>query len=487
MRVVSRISTNLLNSRYMATMPELEKLFNVAPNMAAKTIRLYPQNSLSLFTEGLGEIYDIKAKTDNFIGLNDKSYKWKIRGHQVPKVLCAARTTGGAISTGATLGANGTEFIVAFQTSYYNPRDIVKLEDGSLLYVLSEPRFISENKFEYTVRLNTSNMSDTVLGLYLQAGKSSGVAGNAYPELSDRGYINAAMAGEEHIGYITKTRHDYTWSADAAATKYLIQDTVMHNGKSENLNSITSLLFLNAMEQFHFKKEMDQIYGRSTVDARGKCFLQDEKGQDIIKGDGLIAQMADGCKQTYTSLTIDMIEDVISDMALKMPTRTGNRILWTTGMQGFKEVQRIMRAEHKGYWSQAADKFVRTVNGKIRLGATYDGWEFMGNEVIFNCNNVMDHPANVSGLDNEGRFLESSKHLVIDAGTYDGVKNIQMIAKDGRSFISGDLDGVGGEDGKTSGKVATPLDGSQKIIIGTHGLILHNPYSSYMLEKKLIS
>jgi hypothetical protein len=61
-----------------------------------------------------------------------------------------------------------------------------------------------------------------------------------------------------------------------------------------------------------------------------------------------------------------------------------------------------------------------------------------------------------------------------------------MIAKDGRSFITGDLDGVGGQDGKTSGKVATPLDGSSKIIIGTMGLILHNPYSSYMLEKKVI-
>lgn len=486
MRIVSRIANNLLNSRSIATMKELEKLFNVSPNMAAKTIRLYPQNSLSMFTEGLGEIYDINAKSDNFVGINDKAYRWKIRGHQVPKVNFATRVTGGAINAGTSYGSNGQEFIVAFQSSYYNPRDIIKLEDGSMLFGVSEPRFISENVFEITVRLNTNNMSESVLGAYMVAGKSSGIAGNAYPELSDKGYINAAMAGEEHIGYITKTRHDYSWSADAAATKYLIQDTVMQNGKEVKLNSITSLMFLNAMEQFHYKKEMDFIYGRTTMDARGRCFMQDEKGQDIVKGDGLITQMSDGCKQTYTDMNIALIEDILTDMSLKMPKRTGNTILVTTGAQGYKNFGRLMRNEQKGYWSQSADTFVRTVSGRIRLGAEYDGWRFQGNEIIVSCNNVFDHEANVSGRDEDGRFTESSKFLFVDASTYDGVRNIQMIAKDGRSFVTGDLDGVGGEDGKTSGKVATPLDGSQKIIIGTHGLILHNPYSSYMLEKKLV-
>lgn len=467
-------------------MKELEKLFTVAPNMAAKTIRLYSQNSISMFTEGLGEIYDIKAKSDNYTGINDKSYKWKIRGHQVPKIQCATRVTGGAIASGDNLGANGQEFIIALQSSYYNPNDLIKLEDGTILFTKSEPRFVKEGTFEYTVVNNSNNPADVVSGQYLLQGKGTGSAGVAYPELSEKGYINAAMAAEEHVGYITKVRYDYSWSADAAATKYLIEDTVQQNGQTVKLNSITSLMFLNAMEQYHFKKEMEFIYGRTSMDARGRCFLQDAKGQDIVKGDGVLAQMADSTKQTYTAMNLDLMEDVIADMALKMPKRTGNTILWTTGMQGYKEIQRILRAEHKSGWSQAADKYVRTVNGKVRLGAEYDGYEFMGNNIIFSCNNVFDHPANVSPTDSEGRYLESSKHLVIDASTYDGVKNIQMIAKNGRSFVTGDLRGVGGEDGMTSGDVATPLDGSSKIIIGTCGVVLHNPYSSYMLERRVI-
>ncbi len=468
-------------------MRDLEKLFTVAPNMAAKTIRLFPQNSLSFFTEGLGEIYNISAKSDNFIGLNDKSYKWKLRGHQIPKVKFATRVTGGAIAAGSTVGANGATFVVAFESSYYNPREIVKLEDGSLLYILSEAMFQTQGVFEYVVRLNTNDATQTVATDYLVSGKTSGSAGVAYPELSDKGYINTGMAAEEHIGYLTKVRYDWSWSADAAATKYIIEDTVNMKGQTVRQNYITDQLWMNALEHYHFKKERALIYGKSTVDARGKCFLQDEKGQDIIEGDGFVNQLHPSCKQNYTNMTISLIEDVLADMALKMPKRTGNTILLSTGMQGYKEFGRLMRAEHKGFWSSdSGSAYVQTRNGKVQLGAEYNSFTFQGNRIVVSVNNVFDHPANVSELDPEGRFVESSKMMFIDASTYDGVQNVQLIAKDGRSFITGELDGIGGQDGKTSGKVATLLDGSAKAIVGTLGLIVHNPYSSMILEKKFI-
>lgn len=470
----------------MATMRDLEKLFSVAPNMAAKTIRLFPQNSISMFTEGLGEIYDINTKSDNFIGLNQNAYKWKIRGHQVPKVKFATRITGGAIASGSTLGANNVPFVVSFESSYYNPRDIIKLEDKSLLYVLSEAAFMGEKKFEYTVKLLTNNTSDSVNTNYLQPGKTSGLNGNAYPELSDRGYLSVQMAAEEHVNYLGKYRYDWAFSADAAATKYIIEDQVMHNGQQVRLNYVTDQLLMSAMETYHFGKEMDLIDGRTTMDAYGRCFLQDEKGQDVIKGDGIVAQMADSRKQTYTNLTIGLIEDILADMALNMPNPTGNTILVTTGLEGYKMFGRIMRAEQKSFWAQSADQYVRTKNGKIQLGAEYNGFEFQGNRLLVTVNKVFDHPANVSDVDSNGKPLESSKFLFIDVNSYDGVPNLQMIAKDGRSFITGELDGIGGQDGRTSGKVSTLLDGSARSIIGTCGIIMHNPYSSVMMERKIV-
>jgi hypothetical protein len=156
-------------------MKELEKLFAVAPNLAAKTIRLFPQHSISFLTEGLGEIYDIKAKSDSFMGLNDKSYKWKIRGHQVPRVKFVTRSAqnGGAISAGTTIGGNGTDFWIACNTAYYNPYDIIKLEDGSLLFVKSGPLFVGEGSWEYLVTINTNSPSKTINTNLLQPGRVS--------------------------------------------------------------------------------------------------------------------------------------------------------------------------------------------------------------------------------------------------------------------------------------------------------------------------
>lgn len=487
MRIVSRISNNLLNTRSTATMRELEKLFAIAPNLAAKTIRLFPQHSISFLTEGLGEIYDIKAKTDNFVGINDKQYKWKIRGHQVPRIKFVARVTGGAIAASSTIGGNQAEFIVACGSAYYNPYDIVKLMDNTLLFVKTGPVFIKEGTWEYSMTINTNNTTDTVDTNMLQPLMESGAAGVAYPELSDKGYLATTQAGEEHVNYLTKVRYDWSWSADAAATKYLIEDIVAYNGKAVKFNYITDELFRAAMETYHFRKEMALIYGRSTMDAFGRCFLQDPRtGQDIVEGDGLIAQMADSRKQTYTKLTIGLLEDALSDISLHSPKPTGNTYMMTTGREGYKDFGRIMRAEHKGFWTLQPNTYVQTKNGKIQLGAEYNAYAFQGNTIVVNVNGVFDHPANPSVKDtSNGRAVESSKFLFIDMSTYDGVRNIQMIAKDGRSFITGEVDGIGGQDGKTSGKASSTLDGSSKTIIGSMGVVMHNMYSSMVLEKKL--
>lgn len=487
MRIVSRISNNLMNTRSTATMRELEKLFQIAPNLASKTIRLFPQHAISFLTEGLGEIYDIKEKTDSFTGLNDKQYKWKIRGHQVPRIKFVTRVTGGAIGAGTTIGGTGSEFIIACGSAYYNPYDIVKLLDGTLLFVKAGPIFQKEGTWEYTVTINTNNPTNTVDTNMLQPGIESGPAGVAYPELSDKGYLALQQASEEHVNYLTKVRYDWSWSADAAATKYVIEDIVPNGTKMQKFNYITDELFREALETFHFRKEMQLIYGQSTMDANGRCFLQDPKtGQDIVEGDGLIAQMADSRKQTYTQLTIDLLEDALSDISLHSPKPTGNVYMMSTGREGYKEFGRIMRAEHKSAWTLQPNSYVQTKNGKIQLGAEYNAYLFQGNTIIVNVNSVFDHPANPSPKDpTTGRSLESSKLLFIDMSSYDGVKNIQMIAKDGRSFITGEVDGIGGQDGKTSGKASSTLDGSSKTIIGTMGVVMHNPYSSMMLEKKL--
>lgn len=483
MRIVTRLNDNAVNTRKTQTHNDLIRMFTPAPNMAAKTIRLFPQYSISMLTEGLGEIYDVKTKTDRYTPVNDTGYKWKLKGNNSMKVKIASTYTPAAFS-----GANGIPFVLCLENDNFNPNDIIRVPVGStyaLLFVTGTPENVGPNQYNYIVKLVSRNKSEAIPQSALLPGKEVSYSYNAHPELSERGYLTSRRQMEEHVNYLTRIRHSFSVSGDAAATKYLIEDIVNMDGKKVVNNYITDQLFMDAMESFHFSKEMSLIYGKSTMDPSGKCFLQDGQGRDIETGDGILEQLSNSCKQTYTRLTINLLRDIISYISLRMPKRTGNEILLTTGIEGYKEFQNLMDDLHAARFT-TDDNYVQSVNGKYELGMEYSAYKYMGNKIIVNCNNVFDHPGLPSEVDNQGRRIESFRMLFLDISSYDGVKNIEMVAKDGRSFIVGEIDGIGGQDGKTSGKVSTSVDGSSKHILGHCGIVLHNPYSSFMLERALV-
>lgn len=482
MRVIARVNKNLLNSRKTAMLQSLDQLFQKAPNMAAKTIRLFPHNSLSMLTEGVGELYDIKEKSDKFEAINDYAYKWKIKGTAIVKIKFAGPAP---TDDGGLVGKGKAPFQFGTETDYYNPNDVFRTEDGSQIFVLSDAEYDSVNgRYVYTGQVHGNDPSAAIRVDQFTAGRTTGYLYNIHPEMSEKGYIKAQGDSEEHINYLSRIRHSWSISGDAASTKYIIEDIVDYKGKKVKNQYLTSQLDLHGMEIFHHSKEFMLIWGKSTMTPDGKCLQQDGQGRDLVAGDGVVNQMDPSTKQTYNKLTIELLEDIMSAQALKMEKKTGNDILLATGMEGYKEFGRLMRKEHKD-WNVVDNIYVKTRNGKIQLGGEYNAYEFQGNRIIVTPNSVFDHPAVPSEVDAAGRRLVSSTMLFLDMSTYDGVKNIHLVAKDGRSFVKGELDGLGGQDGKTSGKIATPVDGSSKHILGQIGVIMHNPYSSFLLEKKL--
>lgn len=473
---------NALNSRKTVMLQTLDQLFAKAPNMAAKTVRLFPHNSVSMLTEGLGEIYNIKEKSDKFEGLNDDKYKWKIKGTAVVQIKFAGTPPDGV---GGLVGKGKQPFEITVETDYYNPNDVARLEDGSQIFFMSDARYsTTDNAYKYTVQIHGNDLSAQIRTSQFESGKSSGYLYNIHPEMSEKGYIKAQGDDEEHINYLSRIRHSWSVSGDAASTKYIIEDLVNFKGNKVKNRYITDQLEMHAMEIFHHSKEFNLIFGKSTMTADGKCLQQDGQGRDLVAGDGLLQQMDGSTKHTYNRLTIDMLEDIMADMALKMEKKTGNEILLVTGMEGYKEFGRLMRQEHKN-WNVVDNAYVKTKNGKLQLGAEYNAYEFQGNKIIVTPNSVFDHPAIPTETDHGGRRLISSTMLFLDMSTYDGTKNIHLVAKDGRSFVMGEIDGLGGQDGRTSGKISTPVDGSSKHILGQIGCVMHNPYSSYLLERKM--
>jgi hypothetical protein len=61
-----------------------------------------------------------------------------------------------------------------------------------------------------------------------------------------------------------------------------------------------------------------------------------------------------------------------------------------------------------------------------------------------------------------------------------------MFTLEGREMISGNLNGMGGQDGRTSGVISTPGDGSSFHLLSMSCGVIFNPYKSAIIEENRI-
>jgi hypothetical protein len=71
-------------------------------------------------------------------------------------------------------------------------------------------------------------------------------------------------------------------------------------------------------------RENHLLFGETNFDANGKCTMQDEKGQDIPIGDGVIKQIERCEKFAYSVLTTRWLEDIMASMREKSANSIGN-------------------------------------------------------------------------------------------------------------------------------------------------------------------
>ena len=74
-----------------------------------------------------------------------------------------------------------------------------------------------------------------------------------------------------------------------------------------------------------------------------------------------------------------------------------------------------------------------------------------------------------------GIFLDTGADLV------SGRPNIAMFTIEGSEIISGNLNGMGQADGKSSGEISTSVAGSSYHLMGFGGCCVFNPYKSFIL------
>lgn len=227
-----------------------------------------------------------------------------------------------------------------------------------------------------------------------QIGDLTRFIGNAKPELHDTGFVKYQSNIEKMRNYLTTIRVQDSYSAKYAT----MEDTFIKIGKGENQGCLTEKIYKlepmkkNLIENFLYVRENMILLAKGTMGVDGKSTLSDRStGRPIQIGEGMIPQIERfASKYSANRITINTFHTIISTMVQKAEKPTGNLFLFVVNEQMWGIVQRVLgdylanRQTDGTYLYSKASK-----NGYVKVGATFDTYEWGGNQVSFKVDRTL--------------------------------------------------------------------------------------------------
>lgn len=272
-------------------------------------------------------------------------------------------------------------------------------------------------------------------------------------------YVKYQSNVEKHRNYITTHRNDDSWSALFAAHEEMF--ITIGEGKD---NKETTFKMLKKekqlLENFLTNRNQMLLFARTNVDANGKCTIVDpDTNRPIYIGDGIIPQVERyASKYVYNKLTLDVFHTVINTMNEKAEKPTGNHYMFIVNEPLFAQLQSTLAGYLAQFHTEGTYLWSKSANSYIKVGATFDSYEYMGNTITFKVDRTFSREYG----------FEKGYALCLDltADQAGSEPPIAMFTLKGGDFITNKYIGVGGENGLTSGNVASPVAGSKMIMWG---------------------
>jgi hypothetical protein len=195
-------------------------------------------------------------------------------------------------------------------------------------------------------------------------------------------------------------------------------------------------------------------------------------------GDGVIPQIERFCdKFSFSILSSSIFNDVLSSMTEKSEMPTGNIYAVVCNERMYRLFGELQTTDLRFQSSNDGSYFYTKRGGKVKVGAEYDSYSLQGNTITFMPNRGLsqEYPDHAYGI-----FLDTTADMT------SGRPNLAMFTIDGSEMISGSLNGMGGQNGRTSGTVSTGVHGSEYHLLGYSGCVLFNPYKSFILEESRV-
>lgn len=136
---------------------------------------------------------------------------------------------------------------------------------------------------------------------------------------------------------------------------------------------------------------------------------------------------------------------MILALAQKCKSVTGNDFVFVVNIKLWTDLQNVLAEFINNHKDQGAQIWSKQSNGYIKVGATYDAYEFSGNTIIFKVDRALSYEYPNKGF---GVLID----LTGDKAS--GRPSIEAYTLDGHQLIENDMPGVGIRNGQAVSTVA---------------------------------
>lgn len=501
MKLVSK-STIARFSNQTYSFQSMMELMGRQPYHIAGYIRLKKQYSMGLLaiTEALGNVYmEDGASYTKLKEIDTYSFTWDVEVEQIPTV----RFTRSNTDTGST----GSPVTLYLESRYFSKYDVFALENTQLVYVLEEPERVADNEFKYTCKPILSSG----LGLdvrFTAEQKTARYTHNLHPEFSEYGTNKVHYNLERHINYLMKIRAGQKFSSDFRATQdlYFMSDADIKKAQDVRGGSYQVFKMPTIEQQVldHFLKSANGalLFNRSTMDEEtGRPFIQLENNQDVIGGDGIIAQYERYAYNIdYSKLSVKNFQEAIEYISDKRGMSQGNhvtvicnRIFSRQKASALQDAITLFAPQNNGTWFFTKDDPIAGVSdeyggmkrmkkvkvpNEVAVGATFNTYIYEGNTVTFIVDEALTN-----------HYRDRGYALFIDTGIYEDengqIPAVHLKTLKGRALVKNTIPGMGGVDGTSDGVTNSALDAGNFQVLGWRGACVRNPYAAVIFEENI--
>lgn len=426
-------------------------------------------NYTSNFIDGDG------APTGRYRTVGSNCIEYRIEKEDIPICHFKANAAGEVyiddMNDSSNIGKGKNGFWVFTDSNIAGYKDKIQLADGETqLLILNDPEPSSNNTWKNYVKIVSSELSDVVNESLLQEGMEfqlhSTLHEQDFSEMGNERY-NFGTKGRTYLT-LQRIKYSYSGTAYAMDKNKKVSGYFMEHAGVQSFISEADYQMVRFASQFN---ENALLEGKQTVSQDlNKCILQDERGRDLLAGNGIMYSGDGPFKYPITSkgFTSTWFNSFMSDIDQYV----------NPDSDGVREVVLICGTRLRMSFNQfLADKNVNVKvqnmqwkNGeKQGIIDTYSYYEFAGIRIILLESN---HFANKAGIQlNDGSRTNEWMGYVVPLGnTKSGQVGVTLCQL--RPSVKGTVAGI-----DKGGNIASSVDGTHTHMLWQNGVISLNQVS----------